>query len=167
MATSTRKQVQKQEQRNRMLELRMEGLSYREIAMRVGLKSGASAYKDVKKAIADITRENAEQFIELELARYDKLWQEPYKQALKGDLFAVDRCLKIIADRAKMLGLYDRVPDNDNISKAADALVAMMNAAKEVNAQNDEDAGAVQEAGPLDSGVDGDSESVVRSDSIG
>ena len=41
----------------------------------------------------------------LELERLDKLWFAMYRQATQGNQGAVDRCIRIMERRAKLLGL--------------------------------------------------------------
>ncbi|MFC5126894.1 hypothetical protein ACFPRL_27245 [Pseudoclavibacter helvolus] len=136
------------EKRKQALELRRQGLQFDDIAKKVGYASKAAAHKAVQIAIRDITRESAEELIELELTRLDDLFAGFYEKARKGDLFAVDRALKVMDQRAKFLGLYERKPEDDNIAKAGAALIAMVEAARVVSSAND---GTLPEAGPVDS----------------
>ena len=52
-----------------------------------------------------MVREPVEQLVGLELRRLDALLRGMYKRAVAGNLFALDRALKIQERRAKSLGL--------------------------------------------------------------
>lgn len=112
MANATDRKATAAEKRKQSLDLRRAGWSFEDIAAEVGYANKGTAYKAVKQAIADITRESATELLELELARLDDLQAGAYEKARDGDLFAVDRVLKIIDQRAKFLGLYDRKPED-------------------------------------------------------
>lgn len=148
MVNATERRATAAEKRKQALDLRRAGWSFEDIAEEVGYTNKGSAYRAVKQAIADITRESANELLELELARLDDLMAGAYEAARNGDLFAIDRVLKIIDQRAKFLGLYDREPEDDNIARAGAALLAMVAAAKEVVASGN--GGAVPEAGSVD-----------------
>jgi len=88
------------------LELRVEGLSFRQIALELKYKGPSGAYKAVDAALERTIREPAEQVRLLELARLDRLQVMPWKQAtVIGDPKAVANVLKIMERRAKLLGL--------------------------------------------------------------
>lgn len=112
MARDTKSRATAAEKRKQALDLRRAGWSFEDIAAEVGYANKGSAHRAVKQGIADITRESATELLELELARLDDLMAGAYEQARNGDLFAVDRVLKIIDQRAKFLGLYDRKPED-------------------------------------------------------
>lgn len=112
MAKATEVRATAAEKRKQALDLRRAGWSFDDIAAEVGYANRGTAHKAVKQAIADITRESAQELLELELARLDDLQAGAYEKAREGDLFAVDRVLKIIDQRAKFLGLYDRKPED-------------------------------------------------------
>ena len=105
-ATSPRK-ISYAERRIQALELRKAGATYEQIGKQLGVTKQA-AYKHVKKALDamnDTIREQADDVRNIEVERLDKLWFVMYKQALSGNQGAVDRCLKIMDRRAKLLGL--------------------------------------------------------------
>lgn len=112
MASDTESVATAAEKRKKALDLRRAGWSFEDIAAEVGYANKGSAHRAVKQGIAAITRESATELLELELARLDDLQAGAYDAARNGDLFAVDRVLKIIDQRAKFLGLYDRKTDD-------------------------------------------------------
>ena len=70
--------------------------------------SSRTAHRDVKKHLDEIAQtctEEAEEVRCIELQRLDGLWKVAHDKALKGDLPAIDRCLRIQERRAKLLGL--------------------------------------------------------------
>lgn len=87
------------------LELRKAGFTYSVIAEKLGYNSKSAAWDAVNRALKHLKREPAEGVLALELERLDALYKSMYPQALKGNLGAVDRCLKISERRAKLLGL--------------------------------------------------------------
>lgn len=105
-ATSPRALVALQRQQQ-AVELRRAGRSYREIARQVGI-GVASAHRLVAGAIAEVRATVAEDVAELralELSRLDGMLGGLWPQARCGNLGAVDRVLKIMERRAKLLGL--------------------------------------------------------------
>lgn len=105
-ATSPRALVALQRQQQ-AVELRRSGRSYREIAHAVGI-GVASAHRLVGAAIAEArttVREDVVELRALELSRLDGLMVALWPKARRGDLAAVDRVLKIMERRAKLLGL--------------------------------------------------------------
>jgi hypothetical protein len=95
--------------RKQALELRKQGYSYAKISEGLRKKgivrSWQAVEKAVKRAIADITREIAEEVKVLELERLDELLVPSMRMARNGNLGAIDRALKIMDRRAKYLGL--------------------------------------------------------------
>ncbi|MFD3594285.1 sigma factor-like helix-turn-helix DNA-binding protein [Nocardia sp. NPDC058640] len=105
--------VETQEKRNKALQLRMSGKSQAEIAEELGVsKSSVSRY--VSTAIAAITRENAEEYVELELSRLDAMWAAIWPRIVKprndeerkAQPWLMDRAFEIIEKRAKLTGTY-------------------------------------------------------------
>jgi transcriptional regulator with XRE-family HTH domain len=106
------KLVATQEKRNYCLERRLAGLTQKEICEETGWdKSAVSRY--ISTAIADITRENATEFLEVELARLDAMWAaiwedivNPGEDDRNGQTWKIDRALAIMDQRAKLTGSY-------------------------------------------------------------
>lgn len=87
------------------LELRKAGLTYARIAEICGYASKIGAHKAVQAAIRSTLREVAEDVRSLEIDRLDALLTGVYPQAIKGNQGAIDRVLRIMERRAKLLGL--------------------------------------------------------------
>jgi hypothetical protein len=95
------------ERRVQALILRKAGASYRAIAAQLGV-SPKQAYCDVTHELDKIYKqasELAEQVRTLELERLDGMLLAISKQVSNGSLGAIDRSLRIMERRAKLLGL--------------------------------------------------------------
>lgn len=94
----------------RAYRMRQAGMSWYRIAEELGLP-GDSARRSVADLIAassDIVDEGMRsQFLSMEVGRLDELQRSIWAQAVSGDLAAVDRVIKIIAERSKLLGLHN------------------------------------------------------------
>lgn len=90
-----------------IVRLRKAGYSYDEIGAQVGLTKGAISkilhrYMDGHYSR---TAEDIDSLVATEQARLDQLWRGIYPAAMSGNLGAVDRCIKIMERRARLLGL--------------------------------------------------------------
>ncbi|MFC4373361.1 sigma factor-like helix-turn-helix DNA-binding protein [Nocardia halotolerans] len=100
--------VETQQKRNRALELRMAGKSHAEIAEELDVSS-SSVSRYITQAVKEITRENAEEYLTIELGRLDFLWDlihPDLKAKDKGYEWKIDRALSIMDQRAKLTGSY-------------------------------------------------------------
>ena len=101
---STEQKLEIAERRKRALDLRLAGVSYRAIAKQEGVSHG-TIISDVQSALAEIPRQSAEELRQTETERLDQLQRAVWPEALKGNLGAVDKAVKIIDRRARLLGL--------------------------------------------------------------
>lgn len=85
--------------------MRLAGVSFEEIATRLGYSSKSGAYKAVTTALQKTIQEPANELRTLELTRLDAMLQATWDAAQRGLPQAVDRVLKIMERRAKYLGL--------------------------------------------------------------
>lgn len=92
------------EKRAEALEYRKQGFSYVAIGAAMGI-SGPYAYELVTGALREMVREPGEDIIAMELSRLDDMLTAIYGHAVKGDIAAIDRVLKVGERRAKILGL--------------------------------------------------------------
>ena len=93
--------------REKALELRAKGRSIRSIAKELKV-SKSQVQRDLEaelKAAAEDRRKIAELLIDLELTKLDELEQEAWKHIRDGELPAIDRVLRSMERRAKLLGL--------------------------------------------------------------
>jgi oligoendopeptidase F len=87
------------------VELRVAGASLDAIAAKLGYTSASAAYRAIETALQRTIQAPADSLRELELRRLDVLMLAIWNKARKGDLDAVDRAIRIIDRRAKLLGL--------------------------------------------------------------
>ncbi|MFZ5788903.1 MAG: hypothetical protein ACOY3Y_20890 [Acidobacteriota bacterium] len=87
------------------LELRKQGVDYRQIAERLGYAGPAGAFQAVETALRETLREPADALRQLEAERLDALTAVLWPLAVGGSLAAVDRLLKVMEQRARLLGL--------------------------------------------------------------
>jgi hypothetical protein len=107
MSKTSGQTVKGAENRSQAIALRKDGSTYEEIGKTLGI-SGQRAHKIVTSELTRIREKTAEEtdiLRTLELQRLDSLFQTCYKQAQKGNMPAVDRCVRIMERRAKLLGL--------------------------------------------------------------
>ena len=93
--------------REKALKLRAKGMSIRAIAGKLGV-SKSQVQRDIVKelqAAAEERKKIAGLIIDLELAKLDELEQEAWKHIAAGELSAIDRVLRSMERRAKLLGL--------------------------------------------------------------
>lgn len=125
----TRATQQRRERMNQALDYRTSGMTYRQIAhtMHVDVKT---AHSYVRDALKEITRENAENVLDLELKRYDHLLAATYQNALEGDLHALDRVLNIMGRIERLHGI-ESPKNTDGASETANMLDRLLAASLE------------------------------------
>ena len=87
------------------LELRKAGATYQAIADQLGYAQAKGAYKAVTSALKATLKEPAEELRTLELTRLDAMLLSLWRRVQNGDERAIDRALRIMERRAKLLGL--------------------------------------------------------------
>jgi hypothetical protein len=87
------------------LELRKAAVSYQQIADQLGYRSASGAFNAVKAALKATLREPANELRDLEVARLDAMLLVLWRRVQSGDEKAVDRVLRIMERRARLLGL--------------------------------------------------------------
>jgi hypothetical protein len=87
------------------LALRRAGATFAQIARQVGYAEEGAAHKAVMSAIKATLREPAEEVRTLEVERLDRLMLGVWQRAIDGKSEAIDRVLKIMDRRARLLGL--------------------------------------------------------------
>ena len=117
--------------REKALELRAKGMSIRAIAGKLGV-SKSQVQRDIVKelqAAAEERKKIAGLIIDLELAKLDELEQEAWKHIAAGELSAIDRVLRSMERRAKLLGL-DKTGEAGDTGSLGD-LVAVLEQMRE------------------------------------
>lgn len=116
------------------LKLRLRGYSFQRIRDELGhWETSHGCRNAVVKAIAEITREPAQELVEVELARLDEMFGKAFQKACdKGDYYSIDACLKIMDRRSKLLGLDKAAQAESNLANqiqaARERLLGKMNA---------------------------------------
>ena len=117
--------------REKALKLRAKGMSIRAIAGKLGV-SKSQVQRDIVKelqAAAEERKKIAGLIIDLELAKLDELEQEAWKHIAAGELSAIDRVLRSMERRAKLLGL-DKTGEAGDTGSLGD-LVAVLEQMRE------------------------------------
>ncbi len=90
----------------RVIELRRAGVTYDLIAEEVGYSSASGAYHAFTRAMKRTLRESgSDELREIEADRLDRLQRFTWPLAAQGDLRAIETILRIMARRARLLGL--------------------------------------------------------------
>lgn len=105
MPVTAGKRTNRALRRQRCVELAAQGRTYDEIAATVGFSHRSAARKAVIAALSEVTVESVTNYRNVEIARLDALQAAIWPDALDGDVTAVDRVLKVIAARCRLLGL--------------------------------------------------------------
>jgi hypothetical protein len=102
---TARRNLEAAEKQAQALQLRKAGASYDTIAEHLGYRGKQGAHKAVMAALRNSVREPAEEYKRLELERLDVAQVALWRQVQAGNLGAIDRLLKIMERRARLLGL--------------------------------------------------------------
>jgi hypothetical protein len=96
------------ERRSKAVQLRLAGVDYERIAQQLEYKSRQQAREDVHRAYVQATaevRESVEELRNQDLERLARLQAAFWGAALQGDPKAGEMILKILARRAKLMGM--------------------------------------------------------------
>lgn len=93
------------ERQKQALDLRKAGATYDAIAKKLEYANGSGAEHAVKAALKATIQDSADDVRRMELERLDALLLQMWTQTQKGNLGAVDRVLRIMERRSKLLGL--------------------------------------------------------------
>jgi hypothetical protein len=89
----------------KVLEARRAGLTWDQIAQRVGYADASGAYLAYKRAIKRTMQQPADELRTAELDRIDRLQLAVWSNAMKGDTKSVLTIIRLMERRAKLLGL--------------------------------------------------------------
>jgi hypothetical protein len=138
-----RSDAESAERRRQALELRKAGYGFEEIGRALGL-STAGAYKVVQTALKATYREPADDVRKLELERLDRLTRGLWPRAIQGETEAIDRVLKLMTRRARLLGLDE--PEKHDVRATVQPRLTIP--ATDDRPGPDETGGRATEAGP-------------------
>ena len=105
---TAQRRIEAKERALKALELRKKGVRYEAIAQQLGYTNRGNAHKAVMKELELLAKEcleEASKVRDLELQRLDALYLVAYAEVEEGNVPAIDRCLRIMERRAKLLGL--------------------------------------------------------------
>ena len=106
-AKTNKTHIKARQREQQAVTLRLAGQTYQAISDVMGVTKGG-VYKMVKNSMERTikhTDESVEILKEIELHRLDRLYARMFPLAEQGSMGAVDRCLKIMERRARLLGL--------------------------------------------------------------
>lgn len=142
MPTTYEKRAEAQAKRAQALELKKAGATNEQIVEAGIYANRGTVSRELKKALADITHDAAADVLKIELARLDTALMGIWGAVRNGDVFAIDRMLKIMDRRARYLGL-DQPVEADNVSEVREAMVGFLaSVTQQAQAYDDEDAAA-------------------------
>ena len=105
--------------RTKALELRLAGVSYGKISTTLGLADAVEARAAVLTALDDDELDAADDAVLLEVQRVDRLHTALWPRAVKGDLGALDRLMRLSERRLALLEkarLNDTTPHAGTVS---------------------------------------------------
>ena len=102
---TSEKRLAAAERQRQALELRKAGVGFEAIAERLGYAGPSGAYQAVMAALKKTLQEPADELKKLELERLDAAQLAIYNSVKQGNLGAVDRLLRVMERRARLLGL--------------------------------------------------------------
>lgn len=147
--TATQIRLESQEKARKAVQLRALRYSYDQIAREVGYKSKGAAHTAVKNALNQIPREAAIELRDLELQSLDTAQRGLSRLISTGHLGAIDRMIKLMDHRAKLLGLYEPTQDT-GVAEIRAVLGAWLGTIKAEDAAISDEEG--QDADPTDTG---------------
>jgi len=104
-SASSPRRIQAKERQRQALELRKAGATYEDIASKLRYASATGAHKAVVRAMQAIIEEPAQEVRKIEIERLDRMLLSVWGQVRDGNLGAIDRVLRIMERRARLLGL--------------------------------------------------------------
>lgn len=121
-----RSKIQVAEHKKQALAMKLSGARLDEISAALGI-SVSQVSKDVNAAIKEIPEEEAALVREQELMRLDRMQRGVWKDAIGGNVNAIDRVLRIQDRRARYLGL-----DTLKVSHSFDVAAEIRNQFSEI-----------------------------------
>jgi hypothetical protein len=118
------------QKRVRAAQLRTAGYTYAEIARTLGYANEGGAWKAVEAVRKTAIRESGRELVNLELERFDVLQRASMTRAVGGDPSAIRAALRVMDQRARMLGLY-KSPVDERIPDAREAFSILLGGLRE------------------------------------
>lgn len=105
MSKKTAKDYQTAQRRKKALEMRLEGMTYREIAARLNMTPGG-VYKAVETALEDIPKEEATTYAKMKREQLDELYSVLRRRLVEGDYSVAGAIIRTILATDRYVG-YD------------------------------------------------------------
>jgi chemotaxis protein histidine kinase CheA len=94
------------ERQREALQLRAAGRTFEDIAKELGYRGPSGAYRAVQAGLKKTLQEPADELRRVECERLDRLMEALWERAIvRGNVAAVDRVLRIMERRSRLLGL--------------------------------------------------------------
>jgi hypothetical protein len=93
--------------RREALQLRLQSYSYNQIAEHLKI-SDTQVQRDIERALQETVQEPAQKVFAMEMHRLDELAQAFYMNAVEGDIPSAQMLLRVMEQRGRMLGFFDR-----------------------------------------------------------
>src|SRR4051794_27570684 len=100
-----------QERRTRAVELVLTGHTYQQVADQMGYANRGTVYRIVQETLHARQAESIDELRQLEMSRLDALQQGHWGNALGGDTAAAAVVLKVMEQRARLLGLQGPISE--------------------------------------------------------
>jgi hypothetical protein len=97
--------IEARDKRQWALRLRRAGVHYEDIAERVGYRDRRSAQRAVERELEVHSAEDVSAVRKIEVERLDAMLMAMWRKAINGDGWSVDRVLRIMERRSRLLGL--------------------------------------------------------------
>lgn len=131
--TKTQIRLATKERERKALDLRILGYPLDRIAQEVGYTNRSAAHKAITRALAAIPAVEARELRAIELERLDLAQRKVMPGVLREDLPSIDRMLRIMDARARLLGLYEVQPDT-GVEAVTAVLAAWIGQVQEIEA---------------------------------
>lgn len=122
---TTKVAIERRERDLQCVNLRRAGLGWQAIADQLNYASPGHAHERFMVFMREYPREDVETARDLEADRLDEAQRAIWVRCVKGDLQALDRLLKLSAQRAKLLGLNAQVRDDDGLDQVGSMLAGL------------------------------------------
>lgn len=109
--------IERMEDEWKAVELRKAGLSYEAIARKLDIANASSAQLMVRRALSRVDAEATKDLREIECRRLDDMLFAIWTHVRSGHLGAIDKALKIMERRARLLGLDSPVKFDGNMTQ--------------------------------------------------
>jgi hypothetical protein len=137
-SSTTPASIERRERDLECVRLRRDGLHWETIAQQLGYNAPGNAYRQFMIIMHEYPREDVETARDIEAERYDQLQQAIWAKCLNGDTWAIDRALKLMDQRARLLGLNKPVPQTFNLVTETDVDRAIRELTEKLNSRQTE-----------------------------